>query len=158
MNLRKTVMNLRINHNLKGKYPIVVFLIPNSSVITGNKRGYYVMTYLNKQLYFHGLKGFFKKYDESLDFAIDLTKFKCYTLEGVVKQSGKVSLVSYKNDFLPLGYFRGTYDSKEGEANLQYILDECQKLGIKYSNLLESDHKKEEENEKDDGKTRKGSN
>ncbi len=158
MNLRQTVMNLRINHKLKGKYPVVVFLIPNSGGITGAKKGYYVMTYIDKQLYFHGLTRFFKRYNPDLDFAIDLTKFKKFNIENIISQSGKVSFISYKGDYLPIGYFRSTYDSKEGEANLQYILDECKKLGIEYTNKLESEIKKGIENGKDDGKTKKGTN
>ena len=62
--------------------------------------------------------------------------------------ASKFSLVSYKNDYFPLGYFTGTYETSEGENNLKYLIEELNKKGITQTNVLESILKKEAENGK----------
>ena len=145
MDLKKIVMNLRVNHNLKGKYPVVVFTIPNEGGIYSKKKNYYVMTYREKDndIYFHHLKGLFYKYDKDGDFSLRIDKFSQFTLELLKVGGSKFTLVSYKGDYFPLGFFRGLRDSYEGENNLQYIIDELRKKGIKYSEKSEADIKKE---------------
>ena len=150
MNLRKILMNLRINHNLKGKYPLVVFTIPNQGGVHSGAKRYYVMTYRQKEndIYFHGLTKLFNKYNNKYDFSLDLSKFNHYTLEPMPLGASKFSLVSYKNDYFPLGYFTGTYETSEGENNLKYLIEELNKKGITQTNVLESILKKEAENGK----------
>ena len=65
----------------------------------------------------------------------------CYNLEKLKLGGSKFSLISYKNDYFPFGFFTGLRDSAEGENNLQYIIDEIKKKGIAYTYQLESDLK-----------------
>jgi hypothetical protein len=147
MNLKKIVMDLRISHNLKGKYPLVVFTIPNQGGVHNNGKRYYVMTYRQKEndIYFHGLTKFFHKYNEKYDFSLNLDKFNHYTLEAMPLGASKFSLVSYKNDYFPVGFFTGTHDTYEGENNLSYMIEELNKKGITLIDILESTLKKEAE-------------
>lgn len=145
MNLKEIVLDLRVNHNLKGKYPVVIFTIPNQGGVYSGKKDYYVLTYRASEndLYFHHLKGFFKKrYDPKHDFSLRIDKFKYYTAEFMKLGGGKMALISYKNDYFPFGFFTGTKDSVEGQNNLQYIIDELVKFGIKLTTKSESDFKK----------------
>ncbi len=144
MNLKELVLKLRVNHNLKGRYPIVIFTIPNDGGIYSGKKKYYVLTYRkeNNDLYFHSLKGIFHKYDMKNDFSLKIDKFRAYTTEFMKFGGGKVSLISYKNDYFPFGFFTGTRDSHEGEVNLEYMLEELSKQGIKYINANEAELKK----------------
>jgi len=147
MDLKKIVMDLRISHNLKGKYPLVVFTIPNQGGVHNNGKRYYVMTYRQKEndIYFHGLTKFFHKYNEKYDFSLNLDKFNHYTLEAMPLGASKFSLVSYKNDYFPVGFFTGTHDTYEGENNLNYMIEELNKKGITLIDILESTLKKEAE-------------
>ncbi len=145
MNLKKVVMDLRVSHNLKGKYPLVVFTIPNSGGVYSKSRNYYVMTFREKEndLYFHHIKGLFNKYDPKGDFSIRIDKFKSFTLELLRIGGSKFTLISYKGDYFPIGFFRGLKDSYEGENNLQYIIDELIKRNINFSDKSEEVVKKE---------------
>lgn len=157
MDLKKIVMNLRVNHNLKGRYPLVVFTLPNNGGVYRGKKNYYVLTYREKEndLYFHYLKGLFHKYDKTHDFSLRIDKFNYYTLEFMKIGGGKISLISYKNDYFPFGFFSKTRDSYEGENNLQYILEELKKKGIKYSDKTETEFKKGKTNEQQEDNDRK---
>jgi len=151
MNLRKIVMNMRVNHEIKGKYPVVVFTMPNKGGVHNGSRRYYVMTYRKNEneLYFHGLTKLFHKYNSKFDFSLNLSKFSKYTQEAATRLGGgRFSLISYRNDYFPVGFFVGSYDSKEGENNLEYIFEELKNSGLEYTNVLESVYKKEATNEK----------
>jgi hypothetical protein len=105
------------------------------------------MTYRQKEndIYFHGLTKFFHKYNEKYDFSLNLDKFNHYTLEAMPLGASKFSLVSYKNDYFPVGFFTGTHDTYEGENNLSYMIEELNKKGITLIDILESTLKKEAE-------------
>ena len=146
MNLKKVVMSLRVNHNLKGKYPVVVFTIPNNGGVYSKSKNYYVMTFRakDKDLYFHHIKGLFNKYNPKGDFSLKIDKFKSFTIELLRMGGSKFTLISYKGDYFPLGFFSGLKDSYEGENNLQYIIDELHKLGLVVSDKSEEIVKKEQ--------------
>lgn len=145
MNLKKIVMDLRVHHNLKGKYPVVVFTIPNDGGVYSKNKNYYVMTIREAEndIYFHHIKGLFHKYDKNGDFSLKIDKFNSFTLELLRLGGSKFTLISYKGDYFPVGFFRGLKDSYEGENNLQYIIDELRKRGIVYSDKREETIKKE---------------
>ncbi|MCR5786744.1 MAG: hypothetical protein K6G28_03515 [Acholeplasmatales bacterium] len=139
-------MNLRVEHALKGKYPVVIFTMPNNGGVSRRGKKYYIMTFRQSEndLYFHALTRFTHKYNPKDDFSLRIDKFKQYTLEFLKIGGAKASLISYKNDYFPFGFFTGTYDTKEGENNLDYILSELKNRGISYTSRIDSDIKKGE--------------
>ena len=163
MNLKQIVLKLRVNHQLKGRYPVVVFTIPNNGGIYSGKKKYFILTYRKEEndLYFHSLNGIFHKYNESKDFSLKIDKFKHYTSSFNKMGGGNLSLISYKKDYFPIGFFTGTSDSHEGEINLQYIIEELNKKGIKYLEANEAKLKEGQTNDRKeefDGKRKKGIN
>jgi hypothetical protein len=140
MNLRKIVMDLRINHNLKGQYPVVIFTMPNKGGVSRRGKGFYVMTFRqgNNDLYFHALSKFLHRYNPKNDFSLRIDKFKKYSLEYLNIGAAKASYISYKNDYFPFGFFTGTRDSAEGQHNFEYILEELQNRGLKFTPSLDS--------------------
>lgn len=153
MDLKKIVMDLRVSHNLKGKYPLVIFTIPNNGGVYRKEKRYFVMTYREKEkdLYFHGLSRFLHKYDPKYDFSLKLEKFKEYHDESITRiGSAKFTLISYKDDYFPFGYYTGTKETIQGENNLSYICDEFDKLGLKYtSDSIEYKNNKKANNGKE---------
>jgi hypothetical protein len=148
MDLKKVVNDIRITHNLKGKYPVVVYLIDNNGGITRSNKGYFVMTLYKDNLYFHAMSKYLKRYQKERDFMIDLKKFRYYTLEGITNHSMKFSLVAKDYNFLPFGYFYNLIDSKEGELNMNYLCEDLRKLNIKYLDRDENEFRKEMQHEK----------
>ncbi len=136
MDINKIIMDLRVNHNLKGKYPALVFTMPNLGGVYNKGKRYFVVTYREKEkdLYFHGLSKWFYKYSSKYDFSLRIDKFKGYHVEYISTiGSAKFSLISYKDDFFPFGYFTGTRDSISSENNIGYICEELEKNGVKYT-------------------------
>lgn len=137
MDINKIVMDLRVNHHLRGRYPVYIFTLPNLGGIYNKGKRYFVMTYREKErdLYFHGLTKWFHKYDPKSDFSLKIDKFKEYHDEYIgTIGSAKFTLISYKDDFFPFGYFTGSKETISSENNLSYICDELDKLGLKYTN------------------------
>ncbi len=158
MKLRQIVMNMRLKHNIKGKFPVVVFTIPNDGKIYSGGKNFYVLTYREKDddLYFHHLTKYLHKYDPKKDFSLRIDKFRYYSLEFIKIGGGKFILVSYKDDYFPFGFFTKSYDSKEGENNLQYIIDELKKYRIQYKENIEHElkNKKGKKDEKQTNRKR----
>lgn len=147
MDIEKIVLDLRKTRKMKGMYPVLVFIIPNRGGVVSDKKGYFVMTYNQTELYFHGLSRFRHIYKSELDFAIKLNKFDRFTWESL-KKSKKFCLISYKNDFLPIGYFSQIRGATKGEANMAYIITELEKRGIHEVSDKEEDIKNGKANQK----------
>ena len=130
MDLKQVVLNLRVERNLKGKYPVVVKIPSNMGGIC-NKKGFYVMTlYQDKNLYFHGLSSFGFKYKPKKDFAISLDSFRKYVFIPYGKKLRKITLINGQ-EFMPIHFFSNVPTSYEGECNAATIAKVFDKLGIK---------------------------
>lgn len=147
MDLKKIVMDIRLERNLHGRFPVVVSIPPNPGNIVPFRNGYYVLTLTKDNcLYFHGLSKFRKKYDPNKDFKIMLDPFKNYTYRILTKTVKEVCLIN-DNEFLPFRFFAGLPTSYEGEYNVSYLCEEFEKRGIIERNIIIPQKKDDEKNE-----------
>lgn len=151
MDLKKIVMDLRVAHELTGRYPVVVKIPFNTGHIVEGKKGYYIITLTkNKELKFQALSRFRYRHLADLDFSIDLTKFEKYTYQIIGKNFKEIRLINDR-DFLPFCFFAGVKTSYEGENNIAYLCKEFEAMGIPETNIIiEKDKIKKELEEKQD--------
>ena len=130
MDRRNLVQTLRVNGELKGVKPCVIFLKRNNGNIYLNGMATFVMTMKNNKLNFQRISTFFHDLKPKEDFEIDLTRFESYI--HVERSYYNILCLFAKNrNFIEINYDKGTPDTYPTEDNIHRIIDELQKLGIK---------------------------
>ncbi len=134
MDRRNIVQTLRINGQLKGVKPCVIFLKKNFGNIYLNGMATFVMTMKNNKIFFQRLSTFFHELKPKDDFEIDLSRFESYIH---VERSyyNILCLYAKSRDFIEINYDKGTADTYPTEDNISRIIEELQKLGLKEKKL-----------------------
>ncbi len=133
MNQKQVVLEIRTAKKLRGKYPCVIEIEPNGGkILLDKKLRFFVMTITNdNMLYFHGLTKWLKKYDEEEDFMIKLSAIKAYTRQEKNKYTSQITISTEQGFYVPITLRHGIKGTYESANNMEYILKELEKMGIK---------------------------
>ena len=136
MDRRYIVQSLRVNGQLKGVKPCVIFLKKNNGDIYLNGMATFVMSIKNDKLYFQRISTFFHELKPKDDLELDLNRFESYV--HVSRSYYNILCLYCKNrNFIEINYDKGTADTYPTEDNIRRIIEELNKLGIKERKLNE---------------------
>lgn len=133
MDYKELTLKLRVNHELRGERPCVVYIAPNGGKIySPRKKEMYIMTITNdNKLYFHGLTRFMKEYDPKKDFRVSLDPFKSYTVEDTTKTIRTYTISTENGMYFPIIAIHSVKGTYETDCNIEKFLTKLRGLGIK---------------------------
>ena len=117
MDRRYIVQSLRVNGQLKGVKPCVIFLKKNNGDIYLNGMATFVMSIKNDKLYFQRISTFFHELKPKDDLELDLNRFESYV--HVSRSYYNILCLYCKNrNFIEINYDKGTADTYPTEDNI----------------------------------------
>ena len=133
MDKKQRLFEMRKSNKLKGLKPCFIFLKNNVGKMYNGGRANFIMSYNKETLYFQKLT-FFNNLSEKEDFEINAKRFINYQMFdfGITKM---LTLVDKNGMFIQVFYKVRRKSSITTEDNIERILAELKKLGIKEVDL-----------------------